>query len=375
MDLVRPLGLAGIACAVVVEPGDVAVHSRFTDAVIPLAEPAREAELLLQRLMGYAGTQPEPPVLFYGQDADLRFVSRERDRLRRGFRFVIPDQELVEAVLDKGRFSALAQRLGLPVPAATRVAAPAASSRDVDLRFPVVVKPVGHDRRNWSAVSNGAKALLAATPRELEALWPSLARERLDVLVQEMIPGPETRIESYHTYVDASGETVAEFTGRKIRTHPSAFGETTALEITAEADVAELGREVTGRLRLRGVAKVDFKRDDRGGLHLLEVNPRFNLWHHAGAMAGVNLPALVYADLVGGPPPRAQQATPGVRWVYHAHDAIAARRHGVPLRRWIPWALSCEAKSVLALDDPLPAVMGALHRLGGPLGLGPRRRR
>jgi D-aspartate ligase len=192
--------------------------------------------------------------------------------------------------------------------------------------------------------------------------------------VQEMVPGPETRVESYHAYVNGAGTVVGEFTGRKIRTDPATYGETTALEITGERDVAEVGREVARRLGLRGVAKLDFKRDPAGVLHLLEVNPRFNLWHHAAARAGVNLPALVYADLVGAARPRPRTARPGVRWVYHAHDARAARRQGVPLRQWVPWAVSAEAKALVALDDPLPSVMGGLARLGARVGVGPRRR-
>jgi len=56
---------------------------------------------------------------------------------------------------------------------------------------------------------------------------------------------------------------------------------------------------------LTGVAKLDFKRDLQGNLRLLEINPRFNLWHHRGAIVGVNIPALGYADLTGllRPPP------------------------------------------------------------------------
>ena len=54
---------------------------------------------------------------------------------------------------------------------------------------------------------------------------------------------------------------------------------------------------------LTGVAKLDFKRDRSGKLHLFEINPRFTLWHHAAAIAGVNIPALVYADLTGAPWP------------------------------------------------------------------------
>jgi D-aspartate ligase len=327
-DLVRPLGLAAVKSAVVVTRGDVAVHSRFTRAAIPLADPTREPDLLLARLMAFAETQPEPPVLFYGQDADVLFVSRQRDRLRQRFRFVVPDGALVEDLVDKARFDDLVRRLDLPVPPSSVLATSTDAPDDVGLRFPLVVKPRTHEWGNWSAVAGEAKALRVDTLDELRGLWPRLAGENLEVVVQELVPGPETRVESYHVYVDAAGE----------------------------------------------VAKLDFKRDADGRLHLLEVNPRFNLWHHPGARAGVNLPALVYNDLVGLPRPLPQPARPGVRWIYDELDARAAHRDGVPMHRWIPWAVSCETKSIVALDDPVPMVVGALRRIGGAVGLRPRGR-
>jgi D-aspartate ligase len=372
MDLVRPLALAGIRCAVVVPRGDVAAYSRFTCCVVPWADPARQADVLLERLLTFARRQAEPPVLFYGTDADVLFVSRHREALRDAFRFVIADGALVESLVDKGRFRELAERLGLPVPASRRVESSSAPAEAVDLVFPVIVKPVARGRGDWGGVAHGAKAIAASSAEELRSLWPKLAERRLEVMVQELVPGPETRIESYHAYVDEAGTVVGEFTGRKVRTDPPAYGETTALEITAAPEVRELGRDIAQRLGLRGVAKMDFKRDDAGRLSLLEVNPRFNLWHHPGARAGVNLPALVHADLSGGRRPASCRARPGVRWVYHVNDARAARRHGVPLRRWLRWAAAAEAKSVVAADDPLPAVMGALLRAGGRVGIGPR---
>ncbi|WP_040637959.1 ATP-grasp domain-containing protein [Microvirga lotononidis] len=113
----------------------------------------------------------------------------------------------------------------------------------------------------------------------------------LDLMVQEAIPGPESRIESYHVYVDQTNATAAEFTGRKIRTFPLSCGHSTALETTDCADVRALGRDIVQKIGLRGVAKLDFKREPNGELHLLEINPRFSLWHHLGAIAGVNMPA------------------------------------------------------------------------------------
>jgi D-aspartate ligase len=128
---------------------------------------------------------------------------------------------------------------------------------------------------------------------------------------------------------------------------------------------------------LRGVAKLDFKRGPDGKLRLLEVNPRFSLWHHPGARAGVNLPALVYDDLVGTSRARISPVRSGVRWCYNLHDARAARASGISLRRWIPWALTCEAKSAWAWDDPMPVLRGSLWRVSRRLhsALGRRGRR
>jgi len=124
-----------------------------------------------------------------------------------------------------------------------------------------------------------------------------------------------------------------------------------------------LGRSLVKRLRFHGVAKFDFKRGPDGRLRLLEVNPRFNLWHHLGAVAGVNLPALVYGDLIGAPRPMMGPAQPGFRWCKPWKDMSAVRAAGMPFAEWIPWVLRCEAKSGVAWDDPIP-LFGATVRRG-----------
>jgi D-aspartate ligase len=130
--------------------------------------------------------------------------------------------------------------------------------------------------------------------------------------------------------------------------------------VTPLPDVAELGREVLARLGLRGVAKLDFKRDDRGRLHLLEVNPRFNLWHYPGALAGVNLPALVYADLTGRERPPVAASPRTIRWCDPLLDLRAARAAGITPLAWLRWAGRCEAISGLAWQDPMPFFRGRL---------------
>ncbi len=325
MDLVRPLALAGIRCAVVAPPGAASRYSRFTQVVLPWADPWERA-------------------------------------------FVVPDPTLVEELVDKARFQALAQRAGLPVPPA-RVLYPnrGLTAEELDLRFPIVLKPLVRRTAQWEPVGGLGKAIRVDTAAALVKLLPRLTAAGMPLIAQEVVPGPETRIESYHVYVDGQGVPVGEFAGQKIRTYPAEYGHSTALRITNSGDVIALGRVLAERLGLRGVAKFDFKRDPRGELHLLEINARFTLWHHPGALAGVNVPALVYRDLVGLPREAAALRS-GVRWCLLWKDWAAARAAGVSFGRWLPWALGCEAKRTIAWDDPLPFVCGALwelrHRVG-----------
>jgi D-aspartate ligase len=377
IDLVRTLGLSGIPSIVVAPPGAPARCSRHTRGTLPWADAWERPDEVVETLLRFSEAAPEPPVLFYQDDAALLLISRHRDRLRHAFRFVIPEAELVEQLVDKSRFQALATRLRLPVPAARAFQPstdPAASPESLGLGFPIILKPLTRLPSRWEPVAGAGKAVRVDSLDALRAIWPRLAGAKLSVLAQELIPGPEHRIESYHVYVDADGEIVGEFTGRKIRTWPVAFGDSTAVEITDTADVAALGRELVRRLDLRGVAKFDFKRGPDGLLYLLEVNPRFNLWHHVGARAGVNLPALVYRDLTGEPRLPVARARAGTRWCKPWKDVLAARTAGTPLWRWLPWWVGCDAQSGFAWDDPWPLARAGLSRLATPRSNGARPR-
>lgn len=362
MDLVRPLGLAGIKCAVAVPPGAASRYSRFTTHAIEWTHPWEQTDRLVENLIQFGKNQGERPVLFFESDGELLLVSRNRQRLQKYFRFAIAEQELVEDLVDKARFQELAERLALPVPPAQRLSS-SADWAEFNLLFPIVVKPLTRRPELWKAVVKSGKALRIDTAEDFRRMWPQLRTSGVDLLAQELIPGPESCVESYHVYVDADGQILGEFTGRKIRTYPREYGDSTALITTDQPDVTALGRSLVQRLQLRGVAKFDFKRSPDGALYLLEVNPRVNLWHHLGALAGVNLPAIVYGDLLGHPKPAVNQAVAGVRWCRAWQDVLAARESNVEIRGWLPWAISCEAKRLLAWDDPMPIVRGVLWRV------------
>ena len=359
--LVRPLGLAGIRSAVMARPHDPVRFSRYAVQVIDWVDAWAEPERLIERLERFASAQQDPPILYYQEDRDLVMISEWRERLSQSFRFVIPAAGLVKDVVDKRRFQALAERCGLRVPRSRWLGAgEGVPPPHVDLEFPLIVKPVSRSGQRWSAVDPAAKAMKVDSQQQLERAWSHIRAGDHSLLAQEFVPGPESAIESYHVYVDGSGATAGEFTGRKIRTWPAEFGTSTAVEVVGIPDVRAEGRTVIERLGLRGVAKLDFKRGPDGKLHLLEVNPRFNLWHYPGAVAGVNVPALVYADLAGIPRPAVAAEPRRVRWTDVRRDRRAA---GGGLLGWLAFAISCQARSIGWKDDPGPFPGAAWSRL------------
>jgi predicted ATP-grasp superfamily ATP-dependent carboligase len=122
-------------------------------------------------------------------------------------------------------------------------------------------------------------------------------------------------------------------------------------------------------LGLRGVAKIDFKYGPDGRLYLFEINARLTLWAHPGARAGVNLAAIMYADLVGVGRPQSRTTRACLDWV-HPKDVLAARAHGIPLREWLRWLWRAHpVTGVWRWDDPLPLLgMAAIRIRDAALG-------
>jgi D-aspartate ligase len=372
VDMVRALGMAGIPVAFFGRDDEPARLSRHVEASLPWMDPWERQDELVDALLAFANAQPQPPVLCPQTDATLLVASRHRERLGQRYRHALADAELIEQLVDKGRFQVLAAEHALPVPRAQRLRpVPGAPPPALEVPFPLVIKPLTRTP-DWTALAGSSKALHVLEPAGFAAAWPELSQLTTELLAQQLIAGPESRIESFHVYVDESGAIAGAFTGRKIRTFPVDYGHSTAVEVVALPDVAELGREVVARLALKGVAKLDFKRDDAGRLHLLEINPRFNLWHYPGAIAGVNLPALAYADLIGRERPAAAAQPRAVAWVDPLQDLRAARAWGVAPLAWLRFLAGCRAICGLARADPAPFLRGKLwgalwRRTGGRL--------
>jgi predicted ATP-grasp superfamily ATP-dependent carboligase len=362
--IVRALGAARIPVLVAsLNPEAPGRWSRHCSGFIALA-PASGREALAQQLaregrqlaLRHGGPLP----LFYDNDDRLALVQDFRDLLAPHFALLLNERGLGEALLDKARFQALAERLRLPVP---RCIAWEALAEEPG---PVLVKPKHKCGWDGSAVheqlfGGAGKARLFDSGRaaRLHPLVQALAGQ---LAFQEYVPGGDASLWTYHGFAAPGGEVLAEYVGRKIRTFPALTGDSAYLRLEPDTELARLGRDIAARLGLAGIFKMDFKRSAASGrLHLLEINTRFNLWNYVGAKNGVNLPQVAYDFLVHGRRPQPMRAATRYRWLAWRYDRRAFRelhsQRRLGVAAWL-WSLAQAPKvyELFAWSDPLPFV-------------------
>src|SRR5688572_13269150 len=93
IDMLNPLGRAGIRCAVCADRGTLPRYSRYAKELIEWFDPWEKPDKLVETLVAFGSNQSTKPILFYESDAELLMISRHRARLGEVFRFVIPDPE------------------------------------------------------------------------------------------------------------------------------------------------------------------------------------------------------------------------------------------------------------------------------------------
>jgi D-aspartate ligase len=209
VDMVRALGIAGIPSAFFGVANESARFSSHVRVSLPWIDPWERQDQLVAALLDFARSQTEAPILFPQTDAALLLASRHRGRLAEGMRMMLADRDLIDQLVGKRRFQALAARHDLPVPPAQHLRpAPGDPPPALDVPYPVVVKPLTRIPA-WAALAGSGKALRVPGRDDLAALWPRLTKLRTEFLAQQLVRGPESRIESFHVYVDVRGRSWA----------------------------------------------------------------------------------------------------------------------------------------------------------------------
>ena len=340
------------------------LHSRYCREQFLIPQGMEPRDYWAKLLLSPGDESLRGHVVFACNDEAVEFLAKNRDRMLE--RYLIPDftPELQLALLDKQKTLELARSVGVPVPQFWNIK----TIEDVkrirsEVMFPVMVKPI-HSHR-FQRVFNKKLFVIKNSFEELVARAGEALRNDLEIMVVEMIPGPDSLLCSQFSYFDANGNELYNYTKRVIRRYPVNAGPACYHITEWIPEVNELARKFLKGINFRGLANPEFKRDTRDGkLKVIEVNIRFTAVHELLVHSGLPLDLMVYCHLTEAAAARVQ----GLRAV-HAHVGAGEGLQGVSAARsrgeltfagWLRSIMQPEDLSGLPLERSL--AVARVHR-------------
>lgn len=326
LGIIRSLGRRDIKVYLVDETAAcIGRFSKYCSRFFRVPEMKQEGKLLaflktLSKREGIKGW-----VVFPTHDATVEILSKNRDLLGDLYRISIPDWSTTKVAYNKELTYHLAKQTGVPV-------AQTYFPRNVDdlhqlkreIKYPTIIKPaIMHTF--YSTFKT--KVFKANNPRELVSLYEKTctAISPSEVMIQDIIPGAARDLYSCGCFFK-QGVMIASCIGQRCRQIPMDFGKaTTFVQSVDIPELRENSEKLLSEIGYYGLAEVEFMRDPRDGVFkLLEINPRSWKWHTLAIRAGVDLPFLIFSDLVAGGTVQHAKGQLNAKWVEIISDLYIA---------------------------------------------------
>jgi predicted ATP-grasp superfamily ATP-dependent carboligase len=244
------------------------------------------------------------PVLIPASDQFVTAIAAHVAELQEHFVFCHNAAPLQATLATKENQYALAQTHGMPIPRSQFITSAAQLEHFASTaRFPCLLKPL--HCREWEKMpaSNpltGTKLATAVSASELRARYDSVKSFTPEVVVQEMIEGPDTAKLVYLSCYSRTGKRLASCVVRELRTGPIYFGSASIVEPIDDPETDSLSHRFLSNIGYAGICELEVKRDTRdGSVKLIEANPRYSGTADAAPYTGVDIGWLHYLDLIG----------------------------------------------------------------------------
>lgn len=370
LETVRCLGQAGIKVhAIYFEKGDPIRFSRYCSASY-FDDSAKNEQALLDHLIASSRKTGHCPVAVPTCDAHALLLAKNKDMLRPYCMVMTDDYSSLINVIYKQNLHSQAVLAGLQI-------------------IPSIVAPNLDEIAAWSAIHQApylVKPSYTGVPtarlKQKNMVIPS--REALlafvsagntqSLIFQRVIPGGDGYIFDCYGYCNKKREVLTMASKRRLRQHLPDYGTCTMGEIPAyldestEATIFAHTKQLFRQVKYHGLFGVEWLYDrSTKRFHVIDFNARpFMSIGHVSA-AGLNLPALAYADLVGADISGTEQ-TPRLKHIIGVDlmrdlESLAMNRKEakLSLRTWLGSLFKCRYFYYSDWHDPGPAIARILE--------------
>jgi D-aspartate ligase len=351
------------------DQSDAGIGSRYVQKTVAVPHPTKHEKAFVEALIAVVKIYPDA-IVFPVSDASLSVVSRYKAEIEScGCVVACTEWDVTRLFLEKIYTYELAEAIGVPVPKTRLINTldDAETYRDSFL-YPCIVKP--HQSHLFYQMF-GTKMFIVNNFDELVSCLRRALDAHLDVMVQEIIQGPDCNGANYNSYHYA-GEALVEFTAKKVRSGPPGFGSPRVLLTQDIPQIRIMGAKILTAMNFYGFQCMEFKCDERDGIYkLVEVNGRHNLSSMLAIQTGINFPYLHYNHLAYGILPQQTDYCKDVYWIDLVRDIGYSlkyfRSEKQSFASFIEPYLKPHIFAILSRQDPKPFVRRVAQVLKGNL--------
>ncbi|UCG61156.1 MAG: hypothetical protein JSV52_12630 [Candidatus Zixiibacteriota bacterium] len=277
--------------------------SWWTNSCRLVSATAWTKEAVVEDLVRVGSALPKKAPILITKDETVMWVSEEREQLSRHYEINLPDDDVVNLLMDKQKFTELALAEGWPVPKTWFV-----NSREdltsslKEMVYPCILKPAVKNEEFRAKAPD--KAWRVSSEKELIQVYEMVAQWEKEVVIQEWIEGGDDRVAYCLTYYNRDSRPLALYAGRKLRQWPIDCGVTALAEPAPKkwaGDLIDLTDTIFRKVGYRGLGSIEYKMR-LGSDEPVIMEPtvgRTNKQNEIAVVNGQNIPAIAYFDLIG----------------------------------------------------------------------------
>lgn len=380
LGTMRVFGRRGIDVYLVLDSSETAHYSKYCKKSFSAMGMKYDRSILKSLLRKIGRSFSRRVVVYPTSDIDTINLAELKDELPDDYCFVVGDKGPVKTLVNKSDFyKALAQnRVNHPKTYFPQTITDAQLIAQ-ETEYPVFVRPAISQLFSQAFPTVG-KGFIAYSPRDLMVFFKLSEKHGIEVMLQEIVPGPPTNSYQLEGYYSADHQPRVLFARQRLRIWPPGFGNTT---LCISIPVRKLDNEkrtinqFIKNISYNGLASAEFKKDDRdGSLKLLEINAR--PWWHVwlSGACGADILFLSYLDAIGEKTEYTEEYEEGVKSTYFTNDVMAAGKMflngNLGLREWVSSLVGTRKSAFFSKTDPAPFFMQLMTEgslLAGKLGI------
>ncbi len=313
LAVIRSLGRRGIhVIAMTHSRSDIGTVSRYCRETVWCPHPDDPAELadFLVSNKKWHGS-----IIIEAGDYFAVMLSRHQELLSRYYKFITPDWPTLSKFVQKNNTYEYADQCGVPHPQSFNVE----GIEDIEptiagIQLPCIIKPsVSHE----FVAKLGTKLLHIDSIDLLREKLLFCVQNNIGVMVQEIVPGPESNLIQVKYFINSNGQIAWTFMYQKVRQSPPKFGVIrVGKSIAPIPELDALGRRLVEGCNYRGVIGCEFKIDERDGTpKLIEVNNRMGRSTALPMASGIDIPWIIYNELANDRHIVVPNYTANVYWI------------------------------------------------------------